>query len=87
MSTTGKNHLNGTKPAQSSRNPVHYTDIQIVNMLGTTATAIPYGALHQEKTRVWNVAVAECNSSGLFPFDVTKKGIQDGVTSLMNSLE
>ncbi|CAE6527781.1 unnamed protein product [Rhizoctonia solani] len=69
------------------RNPIHYTDTQIVKMIGATATANPFAAPHGKKTDAWNAAVAECNASNFFPFEVTKKGLQDKITSLLNSLE
>ncbi|CUA74558.1 hypothetical protein RSOLAG22IIIB_11290 [Rhizoctonia solani] len=56
-------------------------------MIGATATANPFAAPHGKKTDAWNAAVAECNNSGFFPFSVTKKGLQDKITWLLNSLE
>ncbi|KDN41842.1 hypothetical protein RSAG8_07213, partial [Rhizoctonia solani AG-8 WAC10335] len=56
-------------------------------MIGATATANPFAAPHGKKTDAWNAAVAECNASGFFPSQVTKKGLQDKITSLLNSLK
>ncbi|KAG8710166.1 hypothetical protein FRC11_004777 [Ceratobasidium sp. 423] len=74
-----------TRTQGNRRNPVHYTDGQIVKMIGATATANPYGAPRGSKTKAWETAVSECNRSGLFPFEVMIKGLKDKITSLLHS--